>query len=406
MFSMHNLTPRRSFLGRAVLGGLSFIGLALGGSPAAFGQEKVRFETVDGVTLRGNLYTSDAGSKAPTIIMLHPLTNGKDKKPGDQTMDGWQQLAADLHKAKYTVLTFDFRGHGESTAVSQQMFQKADFPHNTQGVRTRRDMTSLAAKDMQPAYLPHLVDDVSAARVFLDGRNDRDRLNSSNLIVLGAGDGATIGALWMASEWKRRRADVSAVGSPLLVNRPPVPTNFGEPEGRDLLAGIFISMSPTLGGRNMPINNWIRDITAKRSTRTQLLFVYGGKDPKVDQANLAWLKAIRPGYERTKEGKVKVTKTNNSSGLDKTEDSKIDSKEQSVGLLPGGEVAGFLIKTYLPGLLEGVVLREPEPKENKTRYYYWVPEVNGQLNRQGAYPAKYKDEEALRALPIRMFGLQ
>lgn len=395
---------------RIFLAGMGFFLLAAS-TPTAQAQtnnfEKVRFETIDGVTLRGNLYTSPNGAKAPTVIMLHPLTNPKDKKPGDQTMEGWQQLANELYKAKFTVLTFDFRGHGESTAVNQQTFLKADFPHNNQFIsKSRRDQTTLVAKDMQQAYLAHLVDDVAAARYFLDNRNDRNLLNSSSLIVVGAGEGATIGALWMASEYKRRRGEVSASASPLLIARPPIPTNFGEPEGRDLLAGVFISMSPTLGGRQMPVNSWLRDITAKRNReRTQLLFVYGGKDPKVESTNLTWLKAVRPGYERKKDGTTTAKKSTNSTGLEKTEDFKVDSKEQGVALLPGGEVANYLTKTYFPGLLEGIVLREPEQKENKTRYYYWVPEVGGQVSRQNYVPAKLKDEEGIRSIPLRMFGL-
>lgn len=395
-------------LARALLVGFALVlsGTAPGGRVLAQSNfEKVRFDTVDGVTLRGNLYVSPAGMKAPTVIMLHPLKT-KEGKPADQTVEGWQQLANELFKAKYTVLTFDFRGHGESTAVNQQTFQKLDFPHNTQHIsKARKDLTTLQSKDIQTAYLPHLVDDVAAARMFLDSRNDRGLVNSSNLIVLGAGEGATIGALWMASEYKRRRGEVTA--TPTLLIRPPVPTGFGDPEGKDIIAGVFISMSPSLGNRTMPINNWLRDITAKRTReRTQLLFVYGGKDPKVDTNNQNWLKAVRPGYERKKDGSISVKKSSTSGGLEKTEDYKIDSKDQSVALLPGGEVANYLTKTYLPGLLADVVPREPEQKENKTRYYYWVPEVNGKIASGQYFPAKLKDEEFLRSIPLRMFGVQ
>ncbi len=388
--------------GILVLGAILGFGAA---NPTLFAQtdSKVKFDTVDGVTLRGNLYISSKGEKAPTILMLHPLSNAKDKKPGDQMMDGWQELAKELNKAGYSVLTFDFRGHGESTSVSQQ-FLRADYPWNTKLLRLRRDTASLSSKDFQQGYQPHLVDDVAAAKTFLDGKG---QVNTSNLIVLGAGEGATIGALWMASETKRRRGDVQT-NMATLFNTPPVPRDFFEPESRDLLAGIFISPVAFVGGKQMPLGPWFKDITAKRSKeRTQLLFIYGGKDTRMDGQIQGYLKSIRPGYTKKKDGTVTATKNISSSGLENTLDLKIDSKEQGAALIPPGEVSGYLIKTWLPSLTANLTLRDPDQKDNKSRFYFWVKENMGKpVLTPGSYmPARMKDDEAQRPVPLSMFGI-
>ena len=50
-------------------------------------------------------------------------------------------------------------------------------------------------------YYPYLVNDVAAAKSYLDKHSSTGQANSSNLIVIGAGEGATIGAMWMESQW-------------------------------------------------------------------------------------------------------------------------------------------------------------------------------------------------------------
>src|SRR5690349_13825787 len=66
--------------------------------------EKVRFESYDHVELHGSFYVSKAGSNAPCVIMLHGVG-------GNREQEGWDELAEKL-RPNYSVLTFDFRGHG------------------------------------------------------------------------------------------------------------------------------------------------------------------------------------------------------------------------------------------------------------------------------------------------------
>lgn len=73
------------------------------GSPAETpeGAEKVFFTSEDGVELSGHVF----GSGEKTVIMAHMY-------PADQR--SWYSIARDSANRGYTVLTFDFRGYGES----------------------------------------------------------------------------------------------------------------------------------------------------------------------------------------------------------------------------------------------------------------------------------------------------
>src|SRR5262245_8051052 len=94
------------------------VGLVLGVAamlPIAHGQgggqmQKVRFSTIDGVELVGTFY---AGAKKgpPTVLLLHAIGEDSKKK-------GMVALAEELQKRGFAVLSFDFRGHGASTDLS------------------------------------------------------------------------------------------------------------------------------------------------------------------------------------------------------------------------------------------------------------------------------------------------
>src|SRR5437879_4389623 len=68
--------------------------------------KKINFNTVDGVEIKGTFYPS--AGKAPAVLLLHALGEDSRKK-------NWVNLAEELQKNGFAVLTFDFRGHGEST---------------------------------------------------------------------------------------------------------------------------------------------------------------------------------------------------------------------------------------------------------------------------------------------------
>ncbi len=150
------------------------------------------FFTGDGVTLTATYYPSRLGKDGGCVLLLHD----PDPKEGPAAED-WGRLAKLLQARGHAVLRLDFRGHGGSTRVSPQFWAR---PEN------RRFAPPFGGGLTARQTLPALVNDVAVARLFLDWANDNGELNSANLVVVGAGGGATVGMLWLASECARRAA--------------------------------------------------------------------------------------------------------------------------------------------------------------------------------------------------------
>ena len=94
--------------------------------------EKVRFETADGVKLHGKFYRSPTKG-APAVLMLHNIGSGESS-----SKERWIELAKTL-QYNFSVLTFDFRGHGESVEIDPSLYFK--YPYNAQ--ITKGDRTSV-----------------------------------------------------------------------------------------------------------------------------------------------------------------------------------------------------------------------------------------------------------------------
>jgi pimeloyl-ACP methyl ester carboxylesterase len=226
--------------------------------PAQAPPEKVRFDTVDEVELHGFYHPSAKAEKAPCVLLLHNLG-------GNCNQPGWDDLARQLQLRGFAVLRFDFRGHGASTAVSPA-FWKVDASKILKGAKAKGNQ--IGFKEFGPNYLPMLINDVAAARRFLDAQNDSKMCNTSNLFVVGAGEGATVGALWVASEWVR--------------NDPRVAGGAGgqQPVGADLAGAVWLSISPSLGGKPANIEKWLGALRGKRRAPPAMGFLYGEADDR------------------------------------------------------------------------------------------------------------------------------
>jgi len=251
--------------------------------------KNVTFKTADSVELGGTLYPAPSGKRDATVIMLH---NFDLKKGGSSSSEeGWGQLAAALQNAGYVVLTFDFRGFGESKTLGNKMeFWNAK--HNGLNYISRRGAKlpdSIDHKDFKSPYLPHFINDIAAAKAYVDKLNDNRECNASSVILIGAGDSATLGAMWMAHEFRRCRDTNKGMAL--------VPA-FSEPEGKDLAAGVWLTISPTLAGQRL--YNVTRLVTeVGKANKVPMGFVFGKNDTKGEfSRNLE--KAIK-GITKTKE---------------------------------------------------------------------------------------------------------
>jgi hypothetical protein len=243
------------------------------------GSKVAEFVSVDKVELRGRFFPGARGKEAPCVLMLHALGENSSNKE-------WQGLAKRLQEKGFAVLTFDFRGHGDSTIVqpgiTSQKPQLAvrgfwDEQLNQQGVKgfspNKPRPTEIKYEQFNTSYYTVLANDIAAAKAYLD---DAD-CNSSITVVIGAKDGATLGAIWLNSEWHRYRYLAPAPGYPQGgIDRQ-------NPEGQAIAGAAWLSLGSSLGtAKNVLSMQSILDWPA-RQFRTPVLFLYSKGDDKAAQ---------------------------------------------------------------------------------------------------------------------------
>lgn len=294
-------------------------------APGALAQDakgdKVNFATVDGVNLSGTYYPGK-GNNAATVLMLHAVGDSSKK-------EGWVQLAQKLQAEGFAVLTFDFRGHGASKEVDPQMFWSN--PFNKSNIRGA-GKEAIEFRDFSPAYHTALVNDIAAAKAYLDIKNDDKECNTSSFIVIGAETGATLGALWMHQEWYRCRVKPFGMG---------VGKTDTRPEGADTICGVWLTISPTLGP-NYRVNLAGLLNKAGKEKAVPMLFLHGNEDKPGQK--------IAKGLERslvTYKGKTDDGKPMREEKFRYTAAVGLGTKLKGVGLLQKGLETDKHIAEYL-----------------------------------------------------------
>ena len=312
--------------------------------------EKVRITTVDGVDLNAKFYPCrDAKIKnPPTVLMLHPLGESSAKKP-------WVALAEKLSE-KSAVLMFDFRGHGQSTEIDPQQFWKVPFNRSPQNVKdaaksTTNNKASIEAKELLPPYAPAYVNDIAACKAYLDRKNDTGACNTSSFILVGAEDGATLGAIWLNSEYYRHRL----VQHPVTLLMAP----DNRAEGQDVIACVWLSIKSSLGSRVVSIPNTLAVPLKDRAV--PMVFMYGKEDTKA--------KAVAEASLSFRTAKLK-------SKFPFTDKVPVDTKLSGTDLLQKSLNVDGAIYQYLFGGpdVEGVVdakSREWTEREFRKTQYVW-----------------------------------
>jgi pimeloyl-ACP methyl ester carboxylesterase len=356
-----------------------------GGEVAAFPQNKddlskrVTFKAADSAELSGTFYANPSGKRDACVLLLH---NFDHKKGGNSHQDGWDHLAEELRKAGYAVLSFDFRGFGDSKSVGKEFWNVARNPHNgvLKGARLARPPETIDQKDFPSFYYPNLVNDVAAARAYLERLNDAREINLSNLILIGAGEGSLIGQLWLATEWRRRR-QVPGIAFQLDEGA----------EGRDVAGIVHLTISPTLAGRSLagPLRSWVVEVGAEH--RTPTYFLYGDKDDRGRDVARKLLNEIKnpPGAIRKPEQ------------LEFTAEKAIEATE-----LTGSQLLQHSLETertilgFLEKLMDKRGAREWRKREVSRSRSFWL------LPGQRPFLAKEVEEEIVRPIPVRLFGVQ
>lgn len=246
------------------------------------------FQTADGVKLRGVYYDAVAPkggpAKAPVILMLHAYNQNPDEAV-------WDDTAKLLAAHGYHVFRFDFRGHGKSKDIVGRDFWDARmpwFPINKQYIKGSDKAVQKATidvKEFNPKYYAMLVNDIAAARIHLDKKNDAGQLNSSSIYLMAAGDAVNLGMCFIAAEWKRERKRPNADLINLYVNPRRELFNGFDPAGPDIRGAIWLgpvpapSASSTIGTDD--IKRWVMsDYALDLRMETQMLFLYGKQDDR------------------------------------------------------------------------------------------------------------------------------
>lgn len=306
--------------------------------------EKVRFDTFDRVTLRGTFYPSTKGSKAPCVLLLHPLG-------GNSAQEGWGALAKALQEKGFAVLAFDFRGHGDSRDVDPAVFWSVGANARMKGHQPAKPRSDIDYKNFTTYYhYLTLVNDIAAAKRYLDTRNDNQECNSANLIVIGAESGATLGALWMVTEWDRR------VGAPTA---PGVPALKGHVAGQEIVCGVWLGITPTLAGFKAPVESWLR--LQQMKEKVPMYFLYGAQDTKAER----YVQYLHNDVLRAKTDK-KLSKLTGIRGIEGT---KLSGRD----LLVKGLKTRDLILTYVEKVIADNGTNTYERKETSKTALYPVP---------------------------------
>jgi pimeloyl-ACP methyl ester carboxylesterase len=233
---------------------LWLLGICCGAAAsAAQDGDRVVFTSADGVELVGTFHP--AAAKKPCVLLLH----GPGAKRSARV---WGPVQERLAREGYAVLSFDFRGHGQSTTVDADLFWRQ--PANRSGIRGARG-EEIQADNFNDRYLPVLVNDIAAAKALLDRKNDAGECNSANLIVIGADEGATLGAVWLQAECCRHRQHPAAVFGAL-------PQLEATPEVQHVLCALWLNIEPRLGARELALPRLLD--AAVRRYRVPMVFLY------------------------------------------------------------------------------------------------------------------------------------
>jgi hypothetical protein len=326
-------------------------------------QENIHFHTVDHVQLAGTLYHGWKGKKGMTVLMLHDLHRNRNTP-------GWRHLAEALQAEGHTVLTFDFRGHGDSTKVSAKFWTYSVNKYLPIGPGQKRT-NQLKADRLPTKYLPWLIEDIAAARTYLDLRHDDpdSPVNTFNLVVIGAGQASALGSLWLATEGLRFNA--ADVGDKIVLK---------PPEKLSVRQAVWIGLEDPLKLRPFGVYSWLRDAHAKPVV--PITFIYGEND--ADTSDLL----REPIREKLGEEMV----------LPKT---RLSGQQ----LLDNDAGAAERIQQYLARLLNPLPPEGWLPRKIKKLHSYWALPVSGSSEMRLFITAKHPGQELLSAVPMRQLGI-
>jgi pimeloyl-ACP methyl ester carboxylesterase len=259
------------------------------------------------VELQGSFYKSVKGGGSPSVILLH--ATGTDPNLGD--ISG---LGKTLASKGFNVLRFDFRGHGRSTNFDKNMFWDPYFGNATAFpalAKKKPTPEKIEQKEVMAAkgnYLPFLANDIMAARIALDKMNDAGKTNTGSTYLIGAGDAAGIGLLYMAAEWTRPQTVPQAH---ILSMIPPPAREIprgSDYAGKDIAGAIWLSPVLPKGVDAALMKKWIKASPELRE-KNPVYCLYGADDAGAKSTSNLIVNEVFEAVPKTKDlNKLPFTK--------------------------------------------------------------------------------------------------
>jgi len=328
---------------------------------AAFAQVKpqdIPFETADGVDLQGTFYPSKNGGGSPSVIIMH--SPFKDPNKGD-----WAGLAKTLAEEGFNVLRFDFRGHGKSTELKDKKLfweNRANAAAMRAGATKNSKVISFKDFQLNKAYFPMLANDLMAARIALDLKNDASATNTSSVYLIGPEDTMTLGMLFLAAEWTR--PNILQQGGAVTY----VPWGkqwwapAAEEAGKDIAACVWLSPTRNTSVSTATIKRWAVDAPKMREENPTLT-IYGALDATSAATSKFLLNEVLVA-KPTPPSKLEALKFTLSKDIPK-------SKNLGVDLLGNNLGTEKIIVDYL-----NTIEKDRKNRLPKQRYYSKPPIIN------------------------------
>jgi hypothetical protein len=169
-------------------------------------------------------------------------------------------------------------------------------------------------------------------------------------------------------------------------------------EGSDLMAGIWLSISPTLAGQATFAKSWLGDVG--KTHKLPMVFIYGKDDTAGDALALAELKSIIPNFER---GKPPADKELQFTGEKAIPGTKLKGQQL---LQKSLETESWIVTNYIAPLRERHHrFKQWSKKDYDDSIYFWSPVVPPPAALGGLVEAKGKGEKAPRILPVGPSGI-
>lgn len=258
----------------------ALFGLVDGTAPRALSQgsggaSDESFESADGVKLNGRFYKAQVTKNNSCVILLPGYK--KDPTKGD-----WDGLARRLAGEGYNVLLLQYRGHGKSTDINGKEFfgDPVLGPINARlvpGATKMPPKNSLHMQELKPNYMPMLVNDIMAARSFLERKNDAGEVNVGTMHLIGSGDVVPLGLFYIAAEWHREAERPTNE----FARRPFVNGNAGvagAPVGKDIASAIWLGADRPAAMPDGAVKGFVSGYAPDMRNETRMLFLVADKN--------------------------------------------------------------------------------------------------------------------------------